>query len=78
MIPRSDRRAESGDIVAKWFAVEADIRYAAEFDDAGMDARPVLKCAVVACRDARLDDDILEVRRVDPDPGSPGHPGPTG
>ncbi|MDF6041950.1 carbonic anhydrase [Streptomyces sp. JH14] len=35
--------------------VEANIRYAAEFDDPGMDARPVLKVAVVACMDARLD-----------------------
>lgn len=35
--------------------VEANSRYAAEFDDPGMDARPVLKVAVVACMDARLD-----------------------
>jgi carbonic anhydrase len=35
--------------------VEANRRYAADFDDPGMDARPVLKVAVVACMDARID-----------------------
>ncbi|MFJ8075913.1 beta-class carbonic anhydrase [Streptomyces sp. NPDC096176] len=35
--------------------VEANQRYAAKFQDPGMDARPVLKVAVVACMDARLD-----------------------
>ncbi|MGW0733352.1 beta-class carbonic anhydrase [Streptomyces sp. NPDC002851] len=35
--------------------VEANQRYAAGFVDPGMDARPVLKVAVVACMDARLD-----------------------
>jgi carbonic anhydrase len=35
--------------------VEANDRYAAGFDDPGMDARPVLQVAVVACMDARLD-----------------------
>lgn len=35
--------------------VEANQRYAAQFQDPGMDARPVLKVAVVACMDARLD-----------------------
>jgi carbonic anhydrase len=35
--------------------VEANQRYAAAFTDPGMDARPVLKVAVVACMDARLD-----------------------
>jgi carbonic anhydrase len=35
--------------------VEANLRYAAEFTDPGMDARPVLQVAVVACMDARLD-----------------------
>lgn len=35
--------------------VEANLRYAAEFQDPGMDARPVLQVAVVACMDARLD-----------------------
>ncbi|MFI1967737.1 carbonic anhydrase [Streptomyces cinnamoneus] len=35
--------------------VAANAKYAAEFTDPGMDARPVLKVAIVACMDARLD-----------------------
>ncbi|MFB8774445.1 carbonic anhydrase [Streptomyces broussonetiae] len=35
--------------------VEANEQYAAAFTDPGMDARPVLQVAVVACMDARLD-----------------------
>ncbi|GGZ49436.1 carbonic anhydrase [Streptomyces bluensis] len=35
--------------------VEANERYADAFTDPGMDARPVLHVAVVACMDARLD-----------------------
>ncbi|MCT9088135.1 carbonic anhydrase [Streptomyces sp. ASQP_92] len=35
--------------------VEANRQYAAAFTDPGMDARPVLHVAVVACMDARLD-----------------------
>ncbi|MFE2551840.1 beta-class carbonic anhydrase [Streptomyces sp. NPDC059355] len=35
--------------------VAANREYAAEFADPGMDARPVLHVAVVACMDARLD-----------------------
>jgi carbonic anhydrase len=35
--------------------VEANGRYATSFTDPGMDARPVLHVAVVACMDARLD-----------------------
>lgn len=35
--------------------IKANERYAAGFEDPGMDARPVLKVAVVACMDARLD-----------------------
>ncbi|WP_405580454.1 beta-class carbonic anhydrase [Streptomyces sp. NBC_01190] len=35
--------------------VEANQRYAAAFHDPGMDAKPVLKVAVVACMDARID-----------------------
>ncbi|MGW1077168.1 beta-class carbonic anhydrase [Streptomyces sp. NPDC002537] len=35
--------------------VQANAEYAAKFTDPGMDARPVLKVAVVACMDARLD-----------------------
>ncbi|WP_327376899.1 carbonic anhydrase [Streptomyces sp. NBC_01216] len=35
--------------------IEANAKYAAAFTDPGMDARPVLNVAVVACMDARLD-----------------------
>jgi carbonic anhydrase len=35
--------------------LEANRRYAADFHDPGVDARPVLKVAVVACMDARID-----------------------
>ncbi|MEU8676696.1 carbonic anhydrase [Streptomyces sp. NPDC048560] len=35
--------------------VESNARYADKFSDPGMDARPVLNVAVVACMDARLD-----------------------
>ncbi|MFF4395807.1 beta-class carbonic anhydrase [Streptomyces sp. NPDC001480] len=35
--------------------VAANERYASAFTDPGMDARPVLRVAVVACMDARLD-----------------------
>ncbi|MEU6081988.1 carbonic anhydrase [Streptomyces sp. NPDC047108] len=35
--------------------VEANRKYAAEFGDPGMDARPVLEVAVVSCMDARID-----------------------
>ncbi|MFF8312227.1 beta-class carbonic anhydrase [Streptomyces lydicus] len=35
--------------------VEANQRYAADFTDPGMDARPVRKVAVVSCMDARID-----------------------
>ncbi|MGV9640028.1 beta-class carbonic anhydrase [Streptomyces sp. NPDC003514] len=35
--------------------VDANTQYASEFSDPGMDARPVLQVAVVACMDARLD-----------------------
>ncbi|WP_405560537.1 beta-class carbonic anhydrase [Streptomyces sp. NBC_01180] len=35
--------------------VESNRKYAEAFEDPGMDARPVLQVAVVACMDARLD-----------------------
>ncbi|MGQ4516040.1 carbonic anhydrase [Streptomyces sp. DW26H14] len=35
--------------------IDANDRYADSFRDPGMDARPVLRVAVVACMDARLD-----------------------
>ncbi|MFG2876750.1 beta-class carbonic anhydrase [Streptomyces sp. NPDC048337] len=46
--------ASGGDSVTDRL-VAANRRYAAEFADPGMDARPVLHVAVVACMDARLD-----------------------
>lgn len=46
----SDRQATVTDAL-----VAANARYAADFTDPGMDARPVLRVAVVACMDARLD-----------------------
>ncbi|MEU1016482.1 carbonic anhydrase [Streptomyces sp. NPDC005900] len=50
--------APNGDLAADAVTdrlVEANVRYAAGFTDPGMDARPVLRVAVVACMDARLD-----------------------
>ncbi|MDB1089873.1 carbonic anhydrase [Streptomyces sp. ACA25] len=35
--------------------VSANLRYAATFEDPGMDARPVREVAIVACMDARID-----------------------
>ncbi|OEU88325.1 carbonic anhydrase [Streptomyces abyssalis] len=49
--PAGDRRP--GTVTDR--LVEANENYAAEFTDPGMDARPVLGVAVVACMDARLD-----------------------
>lgn len=46
--------ARTGDTVTDRL-VEANSKYAAAFTDPGMDARPVLQVAVVACMDARLD-----------------------
>ncbi|MEV5980143.1 carbonic anhydrase [Streptomyces sp. NPDC052114] len=49
---------QNGDIVAGSVTdrlVDANKKYAAGFTDPGMDARPVLQVAVVACMDARLD-----------------------
>ncbi|MFC4958659.1 beta-class carbonic anhydrase [Streptomyces mauvecolor] len=51
---RSHLTVQSGGTVTDRL-VEANRRYAAAFDDPGMDARPVLHVAVVACMDARLD-----------------------
>ncbi|MHC0434133.1 beta-class carbonic anhydrase [Streptomyces sp. O3] len=45
--------AASGTVMDR--LVAANQRYASGFADPGMDARPVLKVAVVACMDARLD-----------------------
>ncbi len=53
-VPTESEGAINGDTVTDRL-VEANGRYAAAFADPGMDARPVLRVAVVACMDARLD-----------------------
>ncbi|MEK8170378.1 carbonic anhydrase [Streptomyces sp. M19] len=50
----ADGAAHSGGTVTDRL-VEANHTYAEAFQDPGMDARPVLRVAVVACMDARLD-----------------------
>lgn len=52
--PSTDRDAHTGDTVTDRL-VEANRKYAEQFADPGMDARPVRRVAVVACMDARLD-----------------------
>ncbi|UQA95989.1 beta-class carbonic anhydrase [Streptomyces halobius] len=52
-LPCSNEAESSGTVTDR--LVEANRRYAAAFTDPGMDARPVLEVAVVACMDARLD-----------------------
>ncbi|MER7915132.1 MULTISPECIES: carbonic anhydrase [unclassified Streptomyces] len=54
-VPTGSEGAISGRGAVTDRLVKANQRYAAEFTDPGMDARPVLKVAVVACMDARLD-----------------------
>lgn len=49
----ADDQQRSGTVTDR--LVEANERYASAFADPGMDARPVLNVAVVACMDARLD-----------------------
>ncbi len=53
-VPPGSNAATTGGTVTDRL-VEANQRYAAAFTDPGMDARPVLRVAVVACMDARLD-----------------------
>lgn len=53
-LPAHSASSASGDSVTDRL-VSANRRYASEFTDPGMDARPVLHVAVVACMDARLD-----------------------
>ncbi|MFF1283694.1 beta-class carbonic anhydrase [Streptomyces sp. NPDC058299] len=48
-----DAITEGADVTDR--LVAANQRYAEAFTDPGMDARPVLRVAVVACMDARLD-----------------------
>ncbi|MFJ8145325.1 beta-class carbonic anhydrase [Streptomyces sp. NPDC096048] len=54
-VPTGSESATPGDGSVTDRLVEANGRYAAEFTDPGMDARPVQRVAVVACMDARLD-----------------------
>jgi carbonic anhydrase len=49
----ADSRNGAGTVTDR--LVEANARYAEGFTDPGMDARPVLNVAVVACMDARID-----------------------
>ncbi|NEE27653.1 carbonic anhydrase, partial [Streptomyces sp. SID7982] len=44
---------EGGQVTDRLLALNSE--YAKDFRDPGMDARPVLQVAVVACMDARLD-----------------------
>ncbi|WP_461074446.1 beta-class carbonic anhydrase [Streptomyces deserti] len=53
-VPTGSESAPGGGTVTDRL-VEANARYAAAFTDPGLDARPVLRVAVVACMDARLD-----------------------
>ncbi|MDQ0990386.1 carbonic anhydrase [Streptomyces sp. V3I7] len=54
-VPAGSENAITGGSAVTNRLVEANERYAAAFTDPGMDARPVLQVAVVACMDARLD-----------------------
>ncbi|MFJ3669747.1 beta-class carbonic anhydrase [Streptomyces sp. NPDC090106] len=56
--PRLDRPARSASEESRSVIdrlVESNRAYATDFSDPGMDARPVLRVAVVACMDARID-----------------------
>ncbi|MFJ7154768.1 beta-class carbonic anhydrase [Streptomyces sp. NPDC101118] len=52
-LPTESAPSEAGTVIDR--LVEANQRYAESFTDPGMDARPVLQVAVVACMDARID-----------------------
>ncbi|WP_212764915.1 carbonic anhydrase [Streptomyces sp. I05A-00742] len=52
---RNSGPVEAGRTTVTDRLVAANATYAAAFTDPGMDARPVLKVAIVACMDARLD-----------------------
>ncbi|MEW2132804.1 carbonic anhydrase [Streptomyces sp. NPDC005435] len=54
-VPTGPESAITGDGSVTDRLVDANERYASEFTDPGMDAHPVLRVAVVACMDARLD-----------------------
>ncbi|MFJ3902015.1 beta-class carbonic anhydrase [Streptomyces sp. NPDC090025] len=51
----TENGADNGENTVIDRLVQANTRYAADFADPGMDARPVRHVAVVACMDARLD-----------------------
>ncbi|MET9153077.1 beta-class carbonic anhydrase [Streptomyces griseoflavus] len=52
-VPAGSANAAPGSVTDR--LVKANEQYASAFTDPGMDARPVLHVAVVACMDARLD-----------------------
>lgn len=54
-VPAGSGRATLGEETVTDRLVDANQQYASAFSDPGMDARPVLRVAVVACMDARLD-----------------------
>ena len=54
-VPTGPENATAGKGTVTDRLVDANEQYAAAFADPGMDARPVLHVAVVACMDARLD-----------------------
>lgn len=54
-VPASPENATADQRTVTDRLVDANERYAGAFADPGMDARPVLRVAVVACMDARLD-----------------------
>ncbi|MCZ0989668.1 beta-class carbonic anhydrase [Streptomyces diastatochromogenes] len=54
-VPTGSEGAITSDGTVTDRLVEANEHYASAFTDPGMDARPVLHVAVVACMDARLD-----------------------
>ncbi|EFE73865.1 plant-type carbonic anhydrase [Streptomyces filamentosus NRRL 15998] len=53
MTPTAAAVREGGQVTDRLVALNSE--YAKDFRDPGMDARPVLQVAVVACMDARLD-----------------------
>ncbi|MET9253061.1 carbonic anhydrase [Streptomyces sp. NPDC003717] len=54
-VPAGSGSAITGEDTITDRLVAANERYAADFTDPGMDAKPVQRVAVVACMDARLD-----------------------
>ncbi|MFB6617388.1 beta-class carbonic anhydrase [Streptomyces sp. NPDC085524] len=54
-VPAESAHKASGGSSVTDRLVEANRAYSSDFTDPGMDARPVLQVAIVACMDARLD-----------------------